>query len=152
MLNLEKSSTFTYWKQPWHKWIILATAILQIFSLCMEIGEYKKISAAGILSSSALENYTLGHNLKCASRVFLTILFLGTFLIGSFARNKKQDKMAESGLCLLTALLWGAAGFIFRFASPNRIGVFWIILLLFTLGGGIYTFWREKKKSSFYKY
>ena len=107
MLN-QGHSDFTYWKHSWHKWGILVAAILQLLALWMNIREYSNISRIGILSTVEWTSYASQKYWQCAINIVLIICFLGTFLIGAFARSRKGARLGEAFLLLLLAFAWGA--------------------------------------------
>lgn len=60
-----KRDGFTYWKRPWHKWVILVAALLQLLCLWMNLQEYNRISDAGFLSASEWADYAAQKGLQC---------------------------------------------------------------------------------------
>ncbi len=142
----EKRDGFSYWKRPWYKWLILATAILQLLCLWMNIREYHRIFTAGILSASEWAGYAASKKWQCAINGVLSSCFLGTFLIGIFAQSQRAARLAESVLLLLLSLAWGAAGFVLHLFTPSMKGLFWVLILLIAFGGAVHGFWQYRKK------
>ena len=65
MRDTGKSENFTYWKRPWHPWLILAAGILQLLCLWMNVREYGNVSGAGVLSDLEWERYAAQKGLQC---------------------------------------------------------------------------------------
>lgn len=146
MYDAKKRSEFTYWKRPWHKWLVLVAALSQLLCLWMNIQEYNDISRAGILSASELASYMAHKNWQCAINGVLVVCFLGTFLIGLFARNPKVARLMEGFLLLLLALAWGVAGIVLQLLSSSSRGLFWAVILLIAFGGAAHNLLQYRKK------
>ena len=145
MLN-QGHSDFTYWKHSWHKWGILVAAILQLLALWMNIREYSNISRIGILSTVEWTSYASQKYWQCAINIVLIICFLGTFLIGAFARSRKGARLGEAFLLLLLAFAWRMAGFVLHPLSSSGKGLFWIFILFMAFGGAAHAFLQYRKK------
>jgi len=146
MRGEEKQEGFSYWKRPWHKWLILAAAVLQLLCLWMNIQEYHSISAAGILSASQWADYAASKIWQCAMNGVMLTCFFGTFLIGVFVQSQRAARLAEGVLLLLLSFAWGAAGFALHLFSPDLRGLFGVLILLIAFGGAVYDLWRCRKK------
>lgn len=134
---MENSTGHTYWKRPWHKWLILATAILQLLCLWMNLREYRSISAAGILSDPAWTDYAAQKRLQCALNGMMAACFSGHFLIGVLARSPKTARLAEGLLLLLLALAWAAACLVLQLFSRNGKGALAALILVSALAGAV---------------
>ena len=146
MYDKESHEEFTYWKRPWHKWLILVVAAFQLLSLWLHIQEYHEVISAGIFSSSILADYTSQKYFQCAISGLMTAIFFGTFIIGTIARNKRIALLSEGLLLLLISVAWGIAGIALGLFSRTIKGLlFWFILLV-ALGGVVYNFWRYRKE------
>lgn len=141
------AATFTYWKRPWHKWIILAAALLQLLALWMNVREYMDIFRAGIFSSSGWADYAAGKSVQIALSGMLSALFFGIFLIGDLVRGQRSARRAEGLLLLFLALVWGVLGFLSPLTSPGSDRALWVLVLLFELGGGAASLWRSRDRS-----
>lgn len=146
MHDMKKSNGFTYWKRPWHKWLILATAVLQLLCLWMNIREYHNVSAAGILSVSEWASYAAQKNFQCALNGMMAACFLGIFLIGILAHSQKVARPAEGILLLLLAFAWGVTGLALRLFSLSGKGLFGVLILILALGGAAYDLLKYRKK------
>ena len=146
MRNIKSHSEFTYWKRPWHKWLVLVAALSQLLCLWMNIQEYNNISRAGVLSVSELTSYVSQKNWQCAINGVLATCFLGTFLIGIFARSQKGVRLSEGLLLLCLALAWGVAGFTLHFISLSYKGIFWLLILLIAFGGAVHNILQYHKE------
>lgn len=142
----EAVESFSYWKRPYHKWVILAAAILQFLCLWINIRKFRDVTQAGIFSAAEWENYTAQKGLQCAINGLTAAAFLGSFLIGVLARSRKAARLAEGMLLLCLALFWGAGGLVFHLAVAGSGRVIWILLLLSALGGSVYSFSRSRGK------
>ena len=144
---MEKPVEYSYWKRPWHKWAILIVAILQLISLWMNIREYEQIAQAGILSAAAWESYTAQHNLQCAITGLMAVCFAGPFVIGCFAKERKSARLAEGLFLLFLAAAWGIIGWtVLQLNSSLGSGLFWALILILSLSGGLWDVWRYRKK------
>lgn len=131
----KSEANYTYWKRPWHKWIILAAALIQLLCLWMRIQEYGLISRTGISGTPEWADYTAQVNWQCALNGLMAVCLLGYFLIGVFARTKKEAGFAGGLLLLLLALAWGAAGFGLHLLSSASRMFLWSLLLLTAIAG-----------------
>ena len=140
------STPFTYWKRPWHKWIILAAAILQLLCLWMNLREYNDIAAVGILNASEWASFAVQKIFQCALNGITAACFFGFFLIGILVHSQKALRLAEGILLLFLAFAWGATGLSLQLFSLHGKGLFSIILFILMLAGAAYGFlqWRKK--------
>jgi len=137
---------FVYWKRPGYKWVVLAAAVLQILCLWMNVREYNRIFAAGILSASEWEAYAASKIWQCALNGLLVYCFAGSFMIGMFVKSRREARMAETVFSLILALAWGAAGFLLHLFSASAKGAVWALILLIAIGGAVYNFWLGQKE------
>ncbi len=146
MNGTEKQDEFTYWKRSWHKWLILAVAIIQLLCLWMNIQEYNRIFTVGILSTSEWADYAASKNWQCAINGVMAGCFLGTFLIGIFAKSQRTARLAEGVLLLFLFFVCGTIGFTLHLFSLSGKGLVWILILLIAFGGAIHNFWQYRKE------
>lgn len=139
MMDMRQAKIFTYWKRPWHKWLIITVAIAQLLCLWMNVQQYREISQAGILSPSEWESYAVQTLFQCALNGLAATGFLGIFLTGILAQNQKVARLAEGLLLLVLALILAVVGFALQLTSEGSIRIVWGLLLLLTLGGSVYT-------------
>jgi len=149
MRGEESQNEFSYWKRPWHKWLILAAAILQLLGFWMNLREYHDISAAGILSASGWAEYAAAKMWQCAMSGILFICFSGMFLTGLFVRSQRAAHLAEGVLLLLLFFAWGTAGLALHLFSPGAKRLFGVLILFIALGGAVHSFWKYGKKETF---
>ena len=142
----EKQDGFTYWKRSWHKWLILAVAIIQLLCLWMNVQEYNKIFRAGILNDTEWADYAASKIWQCALNGVMAGCFLGTFLIGIFAKCQRTARLLEGMLLLLLFFVCGTVGFTLHIFSLSGKGLVWTLILLIAFGGAIYDFWQYKKE------
>lgn len=142
-MSTEKPSSYTYWKRPWQKWLVLIAGLLQVATLWLLVQEYRDVAAAGILSSTAWESYAVQQSFTCAINGMTATVFLGIFLIGTFARSRKMARMAEGTFLLVLALVWGVVGFVLRLTTQGGIRISWALLLVAALVGSVFTFWKS---------
>lgn len=145
MMRNDGTGEFSYWKRPWHKWIVLAASLLQLPVLWMNLLDYRQVAAAGIFSPPELTKYTAQVCLQCGSNGLLAAGFLGIFLIGVGARTKQSARRAEGLLYLLLAAGWAAAGTALHQLSLSGRGLWWTGTLIVLLGCGIYDLLTYKK-------
>lgn len=145
MQNIKSHTEFTYWKRPWHKWLVLVGPLSQFLCLWMNIQEYNKISSAGILSASEWTSYMAQKNFQCAINGLLAVCFLGIFLIG-FSRSKKGVRLIEGLFLVFLALAWGITGFVLHLISLNGTGLLWALILLIAFCGAIHNLLQYRKE------
>lgn len=140
---------FTYWKRPWHKWLVLAAALLQLLCLWMNIQECNDISKAGILSASEWADYVAQKNWQCAINGMMAACCLGTFFVGLFVRSQKEARLIDGLLLLFLALAWGVTGVALQLISLSGKGLFWLLILLIAFGGAAHSLLQYYKNRSF---
>ena len=123
-MHEEDRTNYAYWKRPWHKWIVFAAALIQLWPLWQNIREYHSISNMGILSASEWTTYALQKNWQCALNGFL---------------------FANGLLLLLLSLAWGAAGIVLHLLSSPGKALQWSFILLIGLGGAVYSLSSYRK-------
>ena len=138
MHGAKNEDRYTYWKRPWHKWIILAAAVIQLLCLWMDIRKYRDISAAGVLSLSEWERFSAQQLFLCALNGLMAVCFLGIVSIGVLARSQKAARLAEGIFLLLLAAAWGAAGPALHLFSSNGKGIFWTFIWILMVGGAVF--------------
>ncbi|MCI8400173.1 MAG: hypothetical protein HFF90_12390 [Oscillibacter sp.] len=144
-MHEEDRTNYAYWKRPWHKWIVFAAALIQLWPLWQNIREYHSISNMGILSASEWTTYALQKNWQCALNGFLFTMLLGCFLIGFFVRTQRESNLANGLLLLLLSLAWGAAGIVLHLLSSPGKALQWSFILLIGLGGAVYSLSSYRK-------
>ncbi len=149
MRDNAKSRKFMYWKRPWHKWVILAAAVLQLICLWLNFREYKNISASEIYSVSEWADYAVRKNLQCALNGLAAACFLGIFIIGDLAMSKGAARLAECGLLSVLAFAWGAAGLALNLFSMQGTRIYWGIILILIICGAVYSFLEYRKNRHF---
>lgn len=141
----EKVNGYTYWKRPWHKWVMLTGAILQLICLCINISEYKNIYTAGILNANEWVVYAAQKNFQCAINGLIAVCFLGSFIIGIFTRSKKMTYIVDCVFLIILSFLWITLGILLGMFLPDFKGVFWVFIVFLELGGACYSFLQYKK-------
>ena len=112
---MRNEALFTYWKRPWHKWLILAAAVLQLLSLWLDLRQYRQIVDARVFSAAEMASYTHDTALRCAFSGLMAACFFAALLIGLLARSKRAARMAEGVLLLALGLFTqGWDGFLCR--------------------------------------
>lgn len=144
MQSGKQTDGFSYWKRPWHKWVVLSAALLQLLCLWVNIREYKGVSGAGILSDFEWARYTAQKSLQFALNGLSAAGFLGIFSIGAAVRSQQAAWLAEGLLLLCMALVWAAAGVTLPLAVKSKSWIVWGLFLLLALGG-VYSLWKSRK-------
>lgn len=137
-----------YFKRPWLKWVFLAVGLLQIWVLKDNIQSYLVCSQAEIFSPAEWEKYAVGKQFACVSNVMLVTLFIGSFLIGIFAKSKKAEIISNCTLLILMTLEICLSFLIFR-PTMTGMGILWAVLAVLCLGltaFNIYNIIIETKK------
>jgi len=145
MNKIEKQDNFTFWKRPWYKWVVLAAAILQLLDLLINIYEYVKISAIGILSPSEWADYAPSQIWQCAMNGVLIICFWGVFFIGVFAKSQKSAWLAESVVLFILSFACLTSGFPLHLFSLSFKGFCWLFILLLSFAEAVRYFLKYKK-------
>lgn len=141
---MEKS----YYKRPWFKWVSLALALLQIWTLKTNIQDYIINTSAGIFSPPELQKYAVAKEFGCVMNVLLITLFLGEFLISVLAKSSRQQ---TNGNCTVLIIMAAELLLSLIILRPPMVGmgilwaVFSALTLLLTIYD-VYHFFCEKKK------
>lgn len=145
-MQTDNTENFSYWKRAWQKWFVLAAGILQAISLSLTIQEYAAMAKIKdrIFSPVAWDSYALQQGFQCALNGVTAALFLGNFFIGMFARKQKVARVAEGVLLLVLTLIWGTMAVLLPIASHGGIKFLWLFILLTSLSGSVYAFWRSR--------
>lgn len=51
---MDRPKSYSYWKKPWHKWVVLGAAILQIVALWWKIDDFRTANCNIKLSISSV--------------------------------------------------------------------------------------------------
>ena len=146
--SMTSSEKFSYWKRPWHRWLILAVGILQLINLwinCQEYHKYLQIHER-IFSVAEWEQIFAQELMQCASSGLQAATFLGIFLIGCFAKSKRTARISEGILLLALGVAWSVAGLLMPLTSSRGNTVLWAAITLLALGGGATILWRNARK------
>ncbi len=91
---MEQSERYTYWKKPWHKWVVLGGAILEMTALWGKFDDYRAMSKVEIrselFSPSQWEIYAAQQHFQFALSSIIIAILLASFLIGFLFTVKKQ--------------------------------------------------------------
>lgn len=144
---MNQSEPFSYWKKPWHKWMVLGGAVLQMVALWLRIQDFIGVyqHKAALFSLSKWENYAHHQLMQFTLSGLLIIIFLGCFIIGFFARSNKSVHTSTGILLLFVTLVWGLAGFLMNAASQTSTMVLWGAILLVSLIGSIHALWESRR-------
>ena len=135
---MRNDAPFSYWKRPWHKWLILAVAVLQLLNLWLNLRQYRQVVAAGVFSAAEMTSYAHDTALRCAFSGLLAACFFAALLIGSFARSKRMARMAEGLLLLALGLAWGITCGILGLFTQGLDGLLCRLILGLIFCGGAY--------------
>ena len=143
---MQNEAAFTYWKRPWHKFIPLAAALLQLVSLWLNLRQYREVAAAGVFSAAEMTSYAHDTALRCTLSGFLAVCFFAVLLIGLFARSKRGARRAEGVLLLVLGLAWGTACGVLGLFTQGWDGFLCRLILGLTFCGGVCCLgpWRSK--------
>lgn len=143
---MRNEALFTYWKRPWHKWLILAAAVLQLLSLWLDLRQYRQIVDARVFSAAEMASYTHDTALRCAFSGLMAACFFAALLIGLLARSKRAARMAEGVLLLALGLAWGLLCGALGLFTQGWDGFLCRLVLGLTLCGGACCLgpWRDK--------
>jgi hypothetical protein len=139
------SEEFSYWKRPWQKWLFLVASVLQFVLLFMNIQDYSEVAATQIFSPDAWDRYALQQTFRISLHAHSGIVFLAVFLIGTFAKTKRQSKKAESLLLITLAVAWIITGMLYSFSSQETTKLIWILLILLMSFGAIFSVYKYYK-------
>ena len=137
------SSAFSYWKRPWHRWVILVVGILQLVALWLHIQEYRNLADVQerVFSAAEWEQIAAQQLMQCSISALLAAVFFSVFIIGHFSRSKRSARLADGILCVVLGLAWGAAGLLLPMRYSTGDTVIWLVILLLALGGGAGALW-----------
>ena len=90
---MDSNCNFSYWKKPWHKWMVLAVGAMQLPLLYTKIQDYKKIIKADIFSPQELSQYIMQQKFSCMVTILAAVCFFVTFLSVHFLKAKKPPNL-----------------------------------------------------------
>ena len=133
------------WKKPWHPWLILGAAAVQLAALGMSVQQYRRVAEAGVLSGAKWEAFAAQEQTQWAFSGMLAVSLLGMVLIGELVRSQQSAQLAEGILFLILALGWGIAMVSLKLFSWNVTGLLASLGLLLILGNAIWRLWSWQK-------
>lgn len=136
---------FTYWKRPWHQWVVLGAAVVQVWALNEKILTYRRIQGAGVLTASEWENYAMQQQFSCMITALLAVIFTGVFLIGIFAKSKQAADLANCILWLCISAALTISLFVLR-PPISGIGFMWLLIWIIALSASIYSIYLYQRK------
>ncbi len=146
---MREKETFSYWKKPQHKWLVLFGVVMLFISLWFRVQDFIAISSfeirTKIFSQSGWESYLLQQYFQFAISGVMISLFLGGYIIGCFAKSSKSARRSEGILMITLAILWCITGLSIGISNDTTALAIWIILLIATLAGGIYSLCKSRK-------
>lgn len=137
---MEQTEKYTYWKRPWHKWLIFGVGILQLLALWMNISDLKEIAGVweriGLFGSAAeWEHYVAGQYLQCALNGLMAAIFLGNFIKGFLVKSKSESDLADIWFMAFYTVSWGILGVVLKLT----IHFTWRMLMILSLVLSIYS-------------
>lgn len=142
---MEKKQSFSYWKQPWGKWAVLAAAIAEIWIFWDDLTEYQTVLSLNIYSASAWNQYAVHQKSECMLDALIAAALIGIFLIGALARSKKSARLAESLLVLSMAAAIGIWMLVCYPQLSLSLTAVFLVILAITLVGGFYLLSQYRK-------
>ncbi len=136
---------YSYWKKPWHPWLILGAAAVQLAVLGMSVQQYRQVAEAGVLSGAEWEAFAAQEQTQWAFSGMLAVCLLGMVLIGALVRSQQSARLAEGILFLILTLGWGIAMVSLELFSRNVTGLLASLGLLLILGNAIWCLWSWQK-------
>lgn len=79
---------YSYWKKPWHPWLILGAAAVQLAVLGMSVRQYRRVAGAGVLSGAEWAAFAAQEQTRWAFSGMLAVCLLGMVLIGALVRSQ----------------------------------------------------------------
>lgn len=133
---MDEKKSFSYWKHPFGKWVVLVGAVLQTINLYLLLKNLDKIYQAQVLSSAEWEAYLAEQAFLCSCTALNVFLFFGIFFVGFFARSKRTALLGELAVLGVCAFIWSAAGvYLWPILSPGAHKIWLGLVLLFLLVG-----------------
>ncbi len=146
---MSKNETFSYWKKPYQKWLLLLGSILLLTTLYFRIQDFITISNPEIrnelFSQSGWENYLMQQYFSFAMNSIIISIFLGCFIIGCVVKSEKVARRSEGILLISLGGIWCIIGLLIGISTDVIALLIWIILLISILIGGIYSFWKSRR-------
>ena len=136
---------YSYWKKPWHPWLFLGAAVLQLAALGMSVRRYHQVAEAGVLSGAEWAAGAAQEQAQWACGGILAVSLLGTVLIGALVRSQQSARLAEGIFFLILALGWGISAVSLKLFSWNVTGFLTSLGLLLILGNAIWRLWSWRK-------
>lgn len=140
---------YSYWKKPWHPWLFLGAAAIQLALLGMSVRQYRRVAEAGVLSGAEWAAFAAREQTRWALCGILAACLLGMVLIGALVHSRQSARLAEGILFLILALGWGITLVPQGLSSGGMTGVFASLGLLLILGNAIWRLrsWQKNRTS-----
>ena len=133
-------------RKIWHRWLMLATAVIDLIIIWRDIQSFHRLSGLAIFSREQLEVLAADTVCKCLDWGLLAAVLLFQFFTWNLSPSKKTSALLNSILCLALLPLWLGAGVL----APMRLWsvacqVSWFVILAVLAGGGVYSAWTYHK-------
>ena len=132
-----EQTPFTYWKRPYHQWVVLTTGLLQLLCLFLNLKNLNDVIRVGLMDP----HYNV---LQCALSGMMAGIFLGMFVVGRLSKSRRSAQIAGAVLPSLLLLVWLWVGLGLELALiPETRGI-WLFLAVLIPLGILYFPWKAK--------
>ncbi len=146
---MNKNETFSYWKKPYQKWLVLFGTFLVLISLYFRIQDFINISNLetrnDLFSQSGWEKYLMQQYFGFAIYGIIMGILVGCFIIGCVAKSNKSARKSEVFLLISLGVLWCIFGVSIGIWIDTIALIFWAILAIAILAYGVYSFFKARR-------
>ncbi len=142
-----QKAEFTYWRKPWHKWIVLALVVIEIVCVLHLWDEYRFVcdNATKLFAEEAFKAYQINQIFTMLLFSLCAFTFFACFVVGMFAKTRKAARLSEGVFFAVMAIAWIAASFVVPFIVPGGPRFRWGMLLVVLIGAAVYSYMESRK-------
>ena len=145
-MNTDK--TFSYWKKPYQKWLLLLQAILVFINLYFNMQHLIYINNPEVrykmFSQSQWEERVMQLGFSFAINSILISMLLGCFIIGCIVKSEKTARRSEGILFIVLGILWCFIRVPIKILDDFALNI-WVSLLICIVVVAFYSIYKSIK-------
>lgn len=139
-------NTYSYWKYPRHKWMVLTAAVVQLLLMAANLQNYQRLyTLRDFFGPDELDGRAESTLILALLSGLVAAMCLGELLIGALARGREDALWGKGLLLALIAGAWGVLGLALHLFSLSGWGLIALLMLALMLGCAGYSFWRAMR-------
>ena len=145
---MNTDETFSYWKKPYEKWLLLLQGILVFITLYFDMKNFIDISDPEyrnrIFTQIEWQNYVMKRYFSFTISILLISIFIGLFIIGCVVKREKTARRSEGILFIVLGILWCFIRVPIKILDDFTLNI-WVILLICIVVGAFYSIYKSIK-------